>query len=55
MQLYTTLKYLVFSKHSNHLDNHIYKESFNELLNVAYELGKYKEIIKLLKNINNRN
>lgn len=49
MQLYTSLKNIIFSKEVANQNHYLYNELFKELLMIAYELGKYKEIIKLLK------
>ena len=32
------------------LNHYLYQETLKEFLHTAYELGKYKEVVKLLKN-----
>ena len=55
MHLYNTLKNMVFSVPVNYQNHYLYQETLKEFLHTAYELGKYKEVVKLLKNsyINN--
>lgn len=50
MQLYNYLKNVVFTKKVQLHNKFLLKEEIKELLKIAYELGKYKEIVKLLKN-----
>ena len=50
MQLYSTLKTNIFYKDKKYQNYYLNTEFEKELFIISYELGKYKEVVKLFRN-----